>query len=197
MKLLTGLLANKLKINATNIKHLYLTPRKFNEAVSRGFIEKTYVFGPNNFTPQYIEILWKLYKMTTEKSKNRKKINKESIVFSGIAKTLNYLQAPAFRKYEKLYLLYNGNNTKQIAHLSINREFSELKKYEKVKIKKGETKLSGVTNITIDPLFKKKEKVKVKKRNLIGWTHIEPNNENQKEKNISDLKDIYVRTRKR
>ncbi|XP_026317300.1 uncharacterized protein LOC113228249 [Hyposmocoma kahamanoa] len=170
----TGLLANKLKVNITNIEHLYIKPAEYKDADSKGFVEKTYVFGPINSSPQDNERLWTLTKISRHKRKlGDEKRNKKSTEFSEPTTISNHQGTPGSRKHG------NGQHRK-------SQGIPEFRKNE-----------SNITNMTLYPVHAKDEKGKNKKSNESDG--IKPGNYNTltrpikgKQRETTDLMDIYV-----
>lgn len=190
LKMLTGLLANQLKINVTNIETLYMKPAEFRDFVSKGFIEKTYVFGPINSNPQNIKSLWNLTKIYYNKKKmDAKERNKTSTKFSETTATLNYPANTGFSKRDKNI---EKNKSTELAQ-AIHQDISELKKTE-----------SSIPNITSYPVYIKYEKSKNRKSKITDRIKtrssiklIKSIKYKQGNRKPTNLMNIYVPIRKR
>lgn len=190
--MLTGLLANKLKVNITNIEHLYMKLAEYNDAVSKGFIEKSYVFGPINSSPQYIDRLWKLNKMTRKRSKKPTR-------FSETTSILNYQAIPGFTKHDKGGL---KNISTELA-AATHHEIPGFSKNEKNTSKRRKITPSEISNITIHSIHVKLEKGTDTKRNKTGRiktvkskTLTAPTKNKKSERKTANLMDIYVPIRR-
>lgn len=192
--MLTGLLAIKMNINLTNIEHLCIKEIDFTDAVSKGFIEKTYVIGPINFSPQKIEKLWKLTKTSAEKKKMNKKRNKNSTLITETTTIVSHQQITVSTNYSKDE--QEGKFTERIA--TIHHESPKFKTNEKRNVEP-----SDIPNLTTTPDFilgqegkdtARYKTVRIKSGNFKTLT--EPFKDKQSEGTAMDSMDIYVPIRK-